>query len=164
MDSSLPVPASPPQSEHLQAQSIGLTTMINTTEEQQANDAAEIRGLIGQWAKAIRDENRASIRENHDPDILMFDVPPPFLSRGLDAYMATWETFFTSQAKPVTFDLDDLRVTCGRDVAFATAIGTCIDPDRDSIQQPLKFRLTMGLRKVDGKWCIMHEHHSLPAT
>jgi len=33
---------------------------------------------------------------DHDPNILMFDVPPPFLSRGLDQYMATWEKFFSS--------------------------------------------------------------------
>jgi ketosteroid isomerase-like protein len=28
----------------------------------------------------------------------------------------------------------------------------------------LQFRLTMGLRKIDGQWRIMHEHHSLPAV
>jgi ketosteroid isomerase-like protein len=26
------------------------------------------------------------------------------------------------------------------------------------------FRLTIGLRKVDGDWRIAHEHHSVPAT
>jgi ketosteroid isomerase-like protein len=26
------------------------------------------------------------------------------------------------------------------------------------------FRLTVGLRKIDGNWCIDHEHHSVPAT
>jgi hypothetical protein len=26
------------------------------------------------------------------------------------------------------------------------------------------FRLTVGLRKVDGNWCIQHEHHSVPAA
>jgi ketosteroid isomerase-like protein len=24
--------------------------------------------------------------------------------------------------------------------------------------------LTVGLRKIDGRWRVMHEHHSLPAT
>jgi len=56
---------------------------------QDATDEAQIRALIEQWSKAVRDENRAAIRADHDADILMFDVPPPFLSRGLDAYMAT---------------------------------------------------------------------------
>jgi hypothetical protein len=50
----------------------------------------------------------------------MFDVPPPFLSRGLDAHMATWETFLAWSEKPVAFDFYDVKVTCGQDVAFAT--------------------------------------------
>jgi ketosteroid isomerase-like protein len=41
----------------------------------------------------------------------MFDVPPPLLSRGLNAYTATWETFFAWQAKPVEFDFRDLAIT-----------------------------------------------------
>jgi ketosteroid isomerase-like protein len=26
------------------------------------------------------------------------------------------------------------------------------------------FRLTIGLRKIDDNWRIVHEHHSVPAT
>ena len=131
---------------------------------QHATDEAQIRALIEQWSKAVRDENRAAIRSNHDADILMFDVPPPFLSRGLDAYMATWETFFASAEKPVSFAFHDVAVTCGADVAFATAVGRCVNIDTNGKREPLEFRLTMGLRKIDGKWRVMHEHHSLPAT
>jgi ketosteroid isomerase-like protein len=28
----------------------------------------------------------------------------------------------------------------------------------------LDFGLTVGFRKQDGKWRIVHEHHSIPAT
>jgi uncharacterized protein (TIGR02246 family) len=127
------------------------------------NDEAAIRALIERWAKAVREEDRAAIRADHDPGILMFDVPPPFMSLGLDAYMATWETFFSSVEKPVAFDFHDIEVTCGQDVAFATALGKCLDIDRHGMRQPLNFRLTMGLRKIGGRWRIMHEHHSVPA-
>jgi uncharacterized protein (TIGR02246 family) len=135
------------------------TKLNNTT----ASDEAEIRGLIDRWAKAVRDENRAEIRAHHDPNILMFDVPPPFLSRGLDQYMATWELFFSCQEKPVAFAFHDVQVTCGQDVAFATATGRCLNTENGK-REPLEFRLTMGLRKIDGRWRVMHEHHSLPAT
>jgi len=66
---------------------------MNDTKSQLAtsNDELEIRKLIEQWAKAVREENRAGIRADHDPGILMFDVPAPFLSRGLDGYLSTWE-------------------------------------------------------------------------
>ena len=131
---------------------------------QELNDEAQIQALIERWAKAVREENRAAIRADHDSEMLMFDVPPPFLSRGLDAYMATWETFFSSSEKPVTFDFHDVKITCGQDVAFATATGKCVNIDPNGKREPLEFRLTMGLRKIDGKWRVMHEHHSLPAT
>ena len=129
-----------------------------------STDEAEILALIGRWAGAVRAQDRAAIRADHDAGMLMFDVPPPLLSRGLDAYMATWETFFASAEKPVAFDFHDIDITAGRDVAFAAAIGNCVTIDSSGNREPLEFRLTMGLRKIDGRWRIMHEHHSLPAV
>jgi uncharacterized protein (TIGR02246 family) len=139
-------------------------TMTDTTQQSRAtSDEAELRELIARWSKAVRDENLDGIRADHDPDILMFDVPPPFSSRGLDAYMATWQTFFAWQAKPVEFDFHDVAITAGNDVAFATAIGRCGDLSSGKKVQ-LEFRLTMGFRKHAGRWRIVHEHHSLPAA
>jgi len=129
-----------------------------------AVEEAAIRELIERWSKAVRDENLAGIRADHDPDILMFDVPPPLQIHGLDAYMATWEGFLGWSVKPAMFDLHDVNVVAGKDVAFATAIGRCSGKDkRDQVIQ-LEFRLTIGLRKRDGQWSIVHEPHSVPAT
>ncbi len=138
--------------------------MADTTQPTQATtEEAELRALIARWSKAVRDQDFAGIRAGHDPDILMFDVPPPFSSRGLDAYMATWDTFFACQAKPVQFDFRDIAITAGNDVAFATATGRCCDLSSGE-KVDLEFRLTMGFRKHDGRWLITHEHHSIPAT
>jgi uncharacterized protein (TIGR02246 family) len=123
----------------------------------------QIEQLISQWTKAVREQDLHGIRAAHDPDMLMFDVPPPFLSRGLNAYMATWDTFFAWQAKPVQFELRDLEITAGDEVAFATAAGRCCDLT-SGVPVQLDFRLTMGFKKKDGQWRIVHEHHSLPAT
>jgi uncharacterized protein (TIGR02246 family) len=127
-------------------------------------DVHAIRTLIERWTHAVQQEDLAAIRADHDPDILMFDVPPPFMSRGLDAYMATWQLFFANVAKPVSFSFEDIEVTAGSDVAFATAKGSYIDIDRAGKREPLQFRLTMGLKQIDGRWRVVHEHHSLPAT
>jgi uncharacterized protein (TIGR02246 family) len=130
-----------------------------------AADEQQIFALVERWSKAVRDENRAAIRQDHDARILMFDVPPPFSSRGIDDYMSTWETFFLSAEKPVMFDFTDVEITAGSEVAFVTAIGHCVTTDKAGQREPLDFRLTMGLRKgEDGRWIIMHEHHSLPAV
>jgi ketosteroid isomerase-like protein len=63
----------------------------------------------------------------------------------------------------VAFDSHDVKITAGKDVAFATAIGRCAGVARNGRQEKLEFRLTMGFRKIEGSWRIMHEHHSLPA-
>jgi ketosteroid isomerase-like protein len=128
-----------------------------------SNDVHQIRALIDRWADAVRRVDLPAIRADHDANILMFDVPPPFLSRGIDAYMATWQLFFANVEKPVVFSFEDIEITAGADVAFATAKGRCVNIDRAGKREPLEFRLTIGLKKIDAKWRVMHEHHSLPA-
>jgi ketosteroid isomerase-like protein len=78
--------------------------------------------------------------------------------------MGTWELFFSAAEKPVAFSFYDVEVTCGQDIGFVTAIGRCTYIDKTGKREPLEFRLTMGVRKIDGRWRIMHEHHSVPAT
>jgi ketosteroid isomerase-like protein len=78
--------------------------------------------------------------------------------------MDTWRLFFANVEKPVTFNFEDIEITAGSDVAFATATGRCVNIDRSGRREPLKFRLTMGLKKIEGNWRILHEHHSLPAV
>jgi len=131
---------------------------------QSTPDQLAISDLIERWSKGVRDQDRAAIRQDHDADILMFDVPPPFQSRVIDEYMATWDTFFSFAEKPVRFDFTNIEITAGVEVAFATAVGHCVTIGRDGRREPLDFRLTMGLRKIDGRWHVMHEHHSLPAV
>jgi uncharacterized protein (TIGR02246 family) len=122
----------------------------------------EIKELISKWEQAVRNEDLAGIQAHHAEDLLMFDVPPPFLSRGLKAYMETWKIFYTSQARPITFYFEPVEVTAGDEIAFATAIGTCGYIENGE-KTELKFRLTMGFQKRDGQWLIVHEHHSVPA-
>jgi ketosteroid isomerase-like protein len=72
-------------------------------------------------------------------------------------------TSFVWSGTPVEFNFHNIEITSGEDVAFATAIGRCRDSSNGEHYQ-LEFRLTMGFRKHDGRWRIVHEHHSVPAT
>ena len=96
--------------------------------------------------------------------LVMFDVPRPFKSVGLDAYRKTWDVFFSWSSGPVRFEIQELDVTAGADVAFAFASMRCEGPGSDGKPEALDFRLTICLRKIDGRWMIAHEHHSVPAT
>jgi len=96
----------------------------------------------------------------------MFDLPPPLQCKGIEAYKQTWDLFFRYHKPGAAFDIHELAVTAGQDVAFAAAIMRC-GPDSSSNpadKDGFLFRLTVGLRKVKGHWRIAHEHHSAPAT
>ena len=46
--------------------------------------------------------------------------------------------------------------------AVADLRGVCLFDEFDAIGSQRDFRLTTGLRKMGGKWVIVHEHHSVP--
>ena len=58
-------------------------------------DEAQIRELIETWAKSVRAKDIDGTMAHHAPDILLFDVPPPVQSRGVDEYRKSWERFFS---------------------------------------------------------------------
>jgi uncharacterized protein (TIGR02246 family) len=131
---------------------------------ERSNDEAAIRELIETWAAAVRRGEIDAILRDHTADFVMFDVPPPFEILGLNAYRRSWEMFFSWSDEPIPYDIQSLSVTAGGDVAFAVATIGCAEPGPEGEQKPLDFRLTVGLRKIDGRWVIAHEHHSVPAA
>ena len=125
---------------------------------------AAVRKVVEDWASAVRRRDGPAILRNHSPDILMFDVPPPLQSKGIEAYKETWDLFFSWAHDPATFDVLEMHITAGSNVAFVAAVMRCAGRQPDGAHLELDFRLTIGLRNVDGHWVITHEHHSVPAT
>lgn len=121
---------------------------------------AEVRERIETWAAAVRAHDLAGVLRHHASDIVYFDVPPP-VQRGLGSYERSWPPFFEYIGRRGQFELDQLAVTAGSDVAFAHAI---LRVRGDSARETAAIRLTVGLRKSSDGWEITHEHHSAPYT
>lgn len=128
-----------------------------------SREETAVRKVVENWVSAVRDRNFPAILRNHSPDILMFDVPPPFQSEGIDAYKRTWDLFFSCAPEPAVFDVREMHITAGSDVAFVAAAMQCAEREASGEDVELHFRLTIGLRKIEGRWVIVHEHHSVPA-
>ncbi len=129
-----------------------------------ANAEAEVRQLVTDWAAAVRRRDVAGILRQHAPDILMFDVPPPLQSKGIEAYTRTWDLFFAWSHDPLVFDILEMSVMAGDAVAFVTAVMRCSGRETTGEDTRMQFRLTVGLRKSEGEWIVTHEHHSIPAV
>jgi ketosteroid isomerase-like protein len=124
----------------------------NVLAENNASNESQIRMLVENWARAVRQGKMEGVLAHHTNDIMMFDVIPPLQIKGIAAYEKTWELFFScSPGGPGSFDLIDLEITANDTVAFCHA--------RVNVSG-IKVRLTMGFRKLQGEWLIVHEHHS----
>jgi uncharacterized protein (TIGR02246 family) len=120
----------------------------------ESTDEGQIRALVDDWAKAVRAKDMDGVVARHADDVVMFDVPMPLFSKGIEEYRGTWELFFAnSPGGPGSFDVTELRVVASDTVAYCHAILRVLDSEA---------RLTLGLRKVDQQWLIAHEHHSYP--
>jgi uncharacterized protein (TIGR02246 family) len=127
------------------------------------SNESEIRELIENWAKAVHAGDMDGVLANHADDIVMFDVPPPEDGvRGIDAYRETWPPFFKWQKQGAVFEIVSLEVTAGDDIAFAHGLLRCGRPEELKKDPDNRLRLTIGLRKENGRWVVAHEHHSFP--
>lgn len=127
------------------------------------NDAARIRALLERQAKAIHDKDADAALAPYAPDAVRFDLAPPLATAGprarsrpdLEAWFATWDG-------PIGFDLRDLGITVGGDLAFCHGFvrisGTKTDGERVAVWA----RSTVCLRRTGGAWWIVHEHTSVP--
>src|ERR1700761_2578349 len=128
-------------------------------------DEEHVRELIERWVAAVHLGDLPTVLAGHAPDIVMFDVPPPYEGvRGINAYADSWPGFFRWQASGASFDLESLDVIAGPDVAFAYGLLRCGTPAEFDRTPRQRLRLTIGLRKTGGRWVVTHEHHSFTDT
>jgi uncharacterized protein (TIGR02246 family) len=126
-------------------------------------DETEIRQLIERWVEAVHSGDLDTVLADHAGDIVMFDVPPPDDGvRGIDAYRDTWPPFFRWQESGAKFELVELAVSAGDEVAYAHALLRCGTEEQYAERPETRLRLTLGLRKENGRWLVAHEHHSFP--
>ena len=124
------------------------------------NAKSEIRGLVDEWARAIRAKEVAGVMAHYAADNVTFDLAPPLIStgadaKGLQAWFATWQG-------PLGYEIRDLKITAGEDVAFCHSLNRLSGTKTDGEKPNIWFRQTLCLRKLGGEWRIAHQHESVP--
>ena len=133
--------------------------MVGTHMEQ------EIHALIVRWAEAVHRGDLDTVLADHSDDIVMFDVPPPHDGvRGLSAYRETWPGFFEWQASGARFEIVELEVTAGEDVAFAWALLRCNTEEGLAATPPSACGSRSACAATEDRWLVTHEHHSFADT
>jgi uncharacterized protein (TIGR02246 family) len=128
-----------------------------------ATAEAEIREQVDSWLQAVRAMDLEGIVSHYAPDILAFDAVSQLQFKGVDAYRKHWQACL-AMCRPGTmiFEMHDLNVVAGDDVAFATALNRCGGIGENGEEKAGWMRMTAGYRKTDGRWMVVHEHFSAP--
>jgi len=132
------------------------------TTDRRSVDEIQIRALIDDRAKAVRAKDSNGAVSSVAPDILSFDVVNPLQHIGSDASRRRAEEWFSSFQGPVGFEIRDLNITAGDDVAFSHGLSHVSATRKDGVELDMWWRTTVCFRKVDGKWMVTHEHNSVP--
>jgi ketosteroid isomerase-like protein len=98
---------------------------MSTSNNDTTSEEAAVRDLVENWASAVRATDFDGILANHAPDMLMFDVPPPVQRKGIKDYKKSWDLFFSWARDSGVFDIEEMNITAGHDVAFVTALMRC---------------------------------------
>ena len=73
-----------------------------------------------------------------------------------------WEEVFSSFQGPIGYEIHDLNITVGDDVAFAHSLNRLSGTMNNGQKTDLWLRSTACFRKINGKWLIVHTQVSVP--
>ena len=89
---------------------------------------------------------------------MLFDVLPPLNARGKAANAQKTQAWFDGYASDIGYDVERFEVVAEDDVAFYSFLYHVSGRLNSGDEVSMSVRATLGLRRVDGKWRIVHDH------
>lgn len=125
-------------------------------------DESQIRALVAKWAEAVRNRNATALTSGFAPDVVMFDLIEPLRYAGKAAVAERAQQWLSSFKAPPGYEVRDLKVTAGDDVAFCHSLNRVVGTTHQGTQIDMWWRATVCFQKVEGNWVVTHEHSSVP--
>ena len=122
---------------------------------------ARIREMFASVTQAMHDKDADALLADTADDVLTYDLAPPLLTRGLDRNGV--QEWFDTWDGPIEFEVRDLEITAGEEVAFATSLNRIGgETANGGGRSEVWVRQTTGFVKRDGRWTMTHRHESVP--
>jgi ketosteroid isomerase-like protein len=128
-----------------------------------SQDDVGVRQRIDKLAEAIRAKDLERVMASYTPDVVSFDVEAPLAHVGAAAKRQNWERVFAAYRSPLGYEIRDLSITVGDDVAFAHSLNRLAGTLTNGVETDgFWVRATVCLRKIDDDWLIVHDQASVP--
>jgi len=115
--------------------------------------------------RSVRDRlDIGSVMTHYAPDVVAYDVMPPFAVQGAADYRENFERWFASMLGPIDYEMSDLRVSMSENHAFCHFLGHVKGVEKNGDKADYRVRVTTCFQKANGQWLVGHEHVSMPAA
>jgi uncharacterized protein (TIGR02246 family) len=131
-------------------------------EDNRKNDEGAIQRLLDDGTRALCHKDIEGVMSLYAQEVVTFDIVPPLQYVGADALRKLWEEVFSSFQGPIGYEIHDLNITVGDDVAFTHSLNRISGTMNNGQKTDLWLRWTACFRKINGKWLIVHHQNSVP--
>jgi ketosteroid isomerase-like protein len=123
-----------------------------------SGDEAEIRRCMVDQQRAVCAKDVDGIMAHYAAEVVVFNVKPPFQTRGTEDWRRAWETSLAHFPASFAMETRDFSITVRGELALAHYLVrfTGLPGDQTWI------RTTAVFERNEGKWLIVHEHNSVP--
>jgi ketosteroid isomerase-like protein len=102
------------------------------------------------------------VKPIYAPDLVSFDIVPPLKHVGAEAKLKNWTDVFAAYRRPLGYEIRDLTITVGDDVAFGRSLNRISGTLKNGTTSDYWVRWTTCFRKIDGNWLLAHDQVSVP--
>src|SRR5262245_39768714 len=129
---------------------------------QHVADEADIRRRIDTLLQAVRAMDLERVKPIFAPEMVSFDIVPPLQHLRAEAKWKNWADVFTAFQPPLGYEVRDLTITVGDEVAFGRSLNRISGTLKNGSKADYWVRWTTCFRKIDGSWLMAHDHVSVP--
>ena len=128
------------------------------------SDTAKIKALEERLIDGMKAKDVKQIMSCYSDDVFAYDVVPPREYVGAAAFQKPWQGFLDMFKGPINAEVNDLVIDSDVKIAYSRSVQRVSETTNEGKPFDSTFRITDIYRKSHGKWVIVQEHVSLPAT
>ncbi len=121
-----------------------------------------IKMCLNSFFNALSTRDIKQMMSHYADDAIVFDVKPPFQTKGAVAWKHVWEASLPFFPESFKVEVKDLVIFSDGNVGFAFYLFKLVGSEKDHPSMQTWMRATTGYKLQNGKWKIVHEHASLP--
>jgi ketosteroid isomerase-like protein len=110
--------------------------------------------------RRIRRKDVDRLLASYAPEVVTFNLAPPLQTIGTNRKDA--QAWMDSYEGPIECQIQNLQIMASGDVAFAHYLIRTVGQLKIGRSADMWFRATLGLRKAEAHWLVVHEHQSEP--